>query len=341
MADNAADEIFDIPCNDGAAGGGGAAAGGEEGEDSPAQIAALKIVLGPDVLAADSEGYLTDSTLARYLRARQGHHEKSKKMLLGSLKWRAKTLADLQAAPGRQPSQLKDSICEFCARTPGYHPMRQVGFDKMRRPVVYVCFAQAQNYWFNTKDMIAHLVPLMENAVASMVTGVDQMVWVMDYNGFGAGSCNPMTGKTAATILADHYPERLGRVYCLNAPRVFSVFFSAISPFIDEKTKSKVIFPSSVETFRASDAAEEFGDEMLDWICEEVNENHKKRMSPAQKSFWLAPGEKEENGGGNIHDPRGCPSFVAEMIEPSMSGCIRGWQPHPNITLKSPPLPPS
>ena len=117
MADNAADEIFDIPCNDGAAGGGGAAAGGEEGEDSPAQIAALKIVLVPDVLAADSEGYLTDSTLARYLRARQGHHEKSKKMLLGSLKWRAKTLADLQAAPGRQPSQLKDSICEFCART--------------------------------------------------------------------------------------------------------------------------------------------------------------------------------------------------------------------------------
>ena len=47
------------------------------------------------------------------------------------------------------------------------------------------------------------MVPLMENAVASMVTGVDQMVWVMDYNGFGAGSCNPMTRKAAATILAD------------------------------------------------------------------------------------------------------------------------------------------
>lgn len=30
----------------------------------------------------------------------------------------------------------------------GFHPMRQVGFDTTGRPILYVAFAQATNYWF-------------------------------------------------------------------------------------------------------------------------------------------------------------------------------------------------
>jgi hypothetical protein len=37
-----------------------------------------------------------------------------------------------------------------------------------------------------------------------------------------------------------NYPELLRRVYVINAPKIFSVLFSMLKPFMHEKTKNKV-----------------------------------------------------------------------------------------------------
>jgi hypothetical protein len=55
-------------------------------------------------------------------------------------------------------------------------------------------------------------------------------------------------------IFAGHYPERLERVYFVDAPPVFSLLFGAIRPFVDPVTAAKVAFIKS-EDVKASLAA--------------------------------------------------------------------------------------
>lgn len=43
-------------------------------------------------------------------------------------------------------------------------------------------------------------------------------------------------------ILQNHYPERLGQVVCYRPPKIFSLFWTAVSPFLDEVTAKKVAF---------------------------------------------------------------------------------------------------
>ena len=40
----------------------------------------------------------------------------------------------------------------------------------------------------------------------------------------------------------DCYPERLGKLFLLHAPRIFMAVWKIIYPFIDDNTKTKVSF---------------------------------------------------------------------------------------------------
>jgi hypothetical protein len=44
------------------------------------------------------------------------------------------------------------------------------------------------------------------------------------------------------TMLMNHYPERLHRVYLVDAPVLFRAFWALISPFVDPVTKEKFQF---------------------------------------------------------------------------------------------------
>ncbi len=46
--------------------------------------------------------------------------------------------------------------------------------------------------------------------------------------------------KKILRILQDHYPERVSKVFILNAPVWFSTFWSIISPFCSDVTKNKI-----------------------------------------------------------------------------------------------------
>ena len=45
-------------------------------------------------------------------------------------------------------------------------------------------------------------------------------------------------------ILQAHYPETMGQVLIVRAPRVFPVLWTLISPFIDENTRKKFMINS-------------------------------------------------------------------------------------------------
>jgi hypothetical protein len=65
---------------------------------------------------------------------------------------------------------------------------------------------------------------------------------IMDLKGVGISSISSVYTyvKQASEISQNHYPERLGKLYLINAPWGFSTAFSAIKGFLDPVTASKI-----------------------------------------------------------------------------------------------------
>jgi len=65
---------------------------------------------------------------------------------------------------------------------------------------------------------------------------------IMDMKGVGVTKISSVYGyvKSASAISQDHYPERLGKLYIINAPWGFSSAFSFIKGFLDPVTVSKI-----------------------------------------------------------------------------------------------------
>jgi hypothetical protein len=60
---------------------------------------------------------------------------------------------------------------------------------------------------------------------------------------------------TTSTIkmLQDHYPERMGKAYIINAPTIFEMFWAVVYPVLDPVTRSKVEFVRTKDPAAAAD----------------------------------------------------------------------------------------
>lgn len=65
---------------------------------------------------------------------------------------------------------------------------------------------------------------------------------IMDMKGVGVSRMSSVYGyvKSASGISQDHYPERLGRLYIINAPWGFSGAFNFVKSFLDPVTVAKI-----------------------------------------------------------------------------------------------------
>ncbi len=65
---------------------------------------------------------------------------------------------------------------------------------------------------------------------------------IMDLKGVGLSNINSVYGyvKQASVISQNYYPERLGRMYLINAPWGFSSIFSMVKGFLDPVTVEKI-----------------------------------------------------------------------------------------------------
>jgi len=69
-----------------------------------------------------------------------------------------------------------------------------------------------------------------------------KMTWIIDFVGFSLFNQPPWkTSKETLDILQNHYPERLANALLYDPPYIFRAFWTAIKPFIDPKTKKKVV----------------------------------------------------------------------------------------------------
>ncbi|KAM1134813.1 hypothetical protein ACFX19_044600 [Malus domestica] len=192
-------------------------------EEQQAKINEVKKLIGP--LPDKLSIYCSDACISRYLRARNWNVKKATKMLKATLKWRSEY----------KPEEIRWEEIAREAETGKIY--RTNYFDKHGRPVL-VMRPRCQNSK-STKGQIKYLVYCMENAVLNLSPGQEQMVWMIDFEGFNLSNISVKVTRETAHVLQDRYPEHLGLAILYNPPKFFEPFFSMVKPFLEPKTYNK------------------------------------------------------------------------------------------------------
>ena len=100
------------------------------------------------------------------------------------------------------------------------------------------------------------LVVLLESAIRNCKPGRDRWTWVLDMANYDSRN-SPKLEITLRVLqlVANHYPERLNKVFIVDAPMLFWVLFKAVSPFLDPVTRAKIDFVYSKDVPAAEAAA--------------------------------------------------------------------------------------
>eukprot|EP01119_Soliformovum_irregulare_P019824 TRINITY_DN6355_c0_g1_i1.p2 TRINITY_DN6355_c0_g1~~TRINITY_DN6355_c0_g1_i1.p2 ORF type:complete len:357 (+),score=106.39 TRINITY_DN6355_c0_g1_i1:1656-2726(+) len=223
------------------------------------QIAILdqfKSIMEKEDLTPKEREWCSEMCLCRYLRARDYDIEKSHPMLMNTLKWRREV----------KPRSITAEDVKIELQNEG--KMYRNGKDKFGRPIIYMK-PRFDNTGAEQKEVkVKYLVYLLEKAILSMdeSKGVEKLALYIDWKDYSqlGGMSQMSISKEIAGILQDHYPERLGVAFMLNAPFMFKVFWKFISAFLAESTKQKVVMMGSdmeplQETVDLDVLEEEFG----------------------------------------------------------------------------------
>ncbi|XP_057502411.1 uncharacterized protein LOC130786185 [Actinidia eriantha] len=190
------------------------------------KIDELRKLLGP--LPEKLSIYCSDASIARYLRARNWNVKKATKMIKKTLKWRLEY----------KPEEIRWDEVAREAETGKIYRSNYV--DKHGRTVL-VMRPRCQNSK-STKSQIRYLVYCMENAIMNLPQNKEEMVWLIDFNGYNLSNFSVTLTRETAHVLQEHYPERLGIAILYNPPKFFEPFWTVVKPFLEPKTAKKVKF---------------------------------------------------------------------------------------------------
>jgi len=193
-----------------------------------------------DDITEKQKAWCDDMCLCRYLRARDWDLDKAEIMIRCTFAFREDykvdeiTAADIDA-------QAKQGKMYFNNE-----------FTNSGMPIIYMKIARDQGN--DRVTNLKYLVWMLEQVIKSMDVsrGVEKMAWVTDFKGMGlrmSGMANMQISLDCLHVLLDHYPERLGVAYALNPPKVFSVFWKVLKPFMNEVTLSKIKFVSGPKQY--------------------------------------------------------------------------------------------
>ncbi|CAH8575573.1 unnamed protein product [Heterobilharzia americana] len=241
-----------------------------------------------------------DETLTRFLVARNYVVQDAFKQLTTAVEWR------------REFKPLTTQ-CKWCHETPGFHSIRQVGFDLEGRPVMYASFVQCQTLKNNADDVIYHMVYLIENARRSVKSSMKTLIFIVDCTGLTIACCNPKIGSKFIQTFADCYPETLCKFILINHNPFFHGIWKAIRVFIDPNTVKKVKLIKKEKIQKTFD--EMFDKETVTWLMEELQLN-RREINENQLRFWELPKAVQQANSCQLHDPRGTPQYIQNFIEP-------------------------
>ena len=210
----------------------------------------------------------------RFLRARDMDMDKAAKMLRNHMEWfNEHKPNDIQEGEVN-PKALHSECWRYLGRTEDGSGIMEVRVSKWN-PHEY------------TKDEYIKYVAFFQVMAERMLSEHTKNVVIFDMSGWALwhGSYMGYINRLV-DIAQNQYPERLRRVFLVNAPFLFRGAWSIISPWLDPVTKAKVKFVSAVKDLR-------------------------KEFEEVKASLDLLP----ERYGGNIEDESliPCPGFVEHM----------------------------
>ncbi|XP_075656893.1 uncharacterized protein LOC142627004 [Castanea sativa] len=169
-----------------------------------------------------------DLMIRRFLRARDLDIEKASNLFLKYLSWRRAFVPNGSIAV----SEISNEIT--------HHKLFMQGLDKKGRPIV-VCFGgrHKQN---NLEEFKRYVVYGLDKICSRMPRGEEKFLCIGDLVGWGYSNSDIRGYLAALSILQDCFPERLGKLIIVNVPYIFMTAWKMVYPFIDSKTKKKIIF---------------------------------------------------------------------------------------------------
>ncbi|KAL2502063.1 Sec14p-like phosphatidylinositol transfer family protein [Forsythia ovata] len=195
-------------------------------EEEQAKIHEIRKLIGP--VANKFPTLCSDASILKFLRARNWNTKKASKMLKEALKWWLEY----------KPEKIRWDDIAHEAETGKIYRAKYL--DKYGRTVLIMRpgFQNTQA----VEGQIKYLVYCMENAISNLNPSQEQMVWLIDFQGWNMGCLSVKVTRETARVLQDRYPERLGLAILYNPPKVFESFWLLVKPFLEHKTYKKVKF---------------------------------------------------------------------------------------------------
>ncbi|XP_004503847.1 uncharacterized protein [Cicer arietinum] len=174
-----------------------------------------------------------DLTITRFLRARDLDVEKASTMFLKYLKWRRSFVPNGSISISEIPNDLADD------------KVFVQGCNKIGQPIFIVFGAKHFQKKDGLHEFKRFVVYLLDKLCASMPPGQEKFVGIIELKGWSYSNSDVRGYISALSILQDYYPERLGKLLILHAPYIFMRVWKIVYPFIDNKTRKKIVFVES------------------------------------------------------------------------------------------------
>ncbi|KAK7291510.1 hypothetical protein RIF29_06713 [Crotalaria pallida] len=171
-----------------------------------------------------------DLMIRRFLRARDLDIEKASTMYLKYLKWRHSFVPNGSISL----SEVLNDVA--------HDKMFVQGHDKSGQPISVVFGARHFQNKNGLDEFKRFVVYAFDKLCARMPQGLEKFVFIAELKGWGYSNSDVKGYIGILSILQDYYPERLGKLFIVNAPYIFMKVWKIIYPFIDNKTKKKIVF---------------------------------------------------------------------------------------------------
>jgi len=252
-------------------------------------------------------------TLLRFLRARKFDVNKAKDMFVDCEKWRSDFGGGVDALVPGWDYKEKEQMFK-------YYPQYYHKTDKEGRPVYIEHFGKidlpAMQKITSDERMIQNLVVEYEKLAdprlpaCSRKSGylLETCCSIMDAKGVSLTTAPSVYGyiQRASTISQNYYPERLGKLYIINAPWGFSAVFSVVKKFLDPVTVAKIhVLGSGYQKELLAQIPKENLPKVLGGDCDCEGGCMFSDLGPWQETEWKKPAkwEKQASSEGTTLEP--------------------------------------
>ncbi|KAF5667220.1 phosphatidylinositol transferase [Fusarium heterosporum] len=191
-----------------------------------------------------------DTSILRFLRARDWDVPKAVDMFVSSINWRderqvQKTIIEEGEAVGLKKSLSVDEQAFMTQYRSGKSYVR--GTDLENRPVYVIKVRLHDPHKQTAEAMETYVLHNIETLRMMAREPKDKVCLIFDLTGFGLRNMDFHVVKFLVDILETRYPETLGVVLVHNAPFVFWGVWTVIKHWLDPVVASKIHFTSGTK----------------------------------------------------------------------------------------------